>query len=216
MIQRTWKNTPRPITDDMSKLEQIQCDVLFAPSVEEMYSLHEQWHLNIGELEYLLEGKSRPGHYQGVTQVVNKLFNIVQPDIAFFGQKDYQQFLVITRMVELLKLPVKLVMCPIEREADGLALSSRNIHLTAADRQHALILSKTLEWTSAHFETASIEELKQKAEAAIAGVPGVQLDYFEIADAATLHAANAGTHKAVALVAAKVGGTRLIDNILIK
>jgi pantoate--beta-alanine ligase len=114
---------PRPIESDIAKLEGAGCDVLFNPEVSEMYAGNEQWHLNIGELESLLEGASRPGHYQGVTQVVNKLFDIVQPDLAFFGQKDYQQYLVINKMIELLNLPVKLVMCPIEREPDGLAMS---------------------------------------------------------------------------------------------
>ena len=124
-----------------------------------MYAGNEQWHLDIGELEHLLEGKFRPGHYQGVTQVVYKLFDIVKPDIAFFGQKDYQQFLVISKMVELLNLPVKLVMCPIQREADGLAMSSRNIHLSADDRQHALILSKTLNWLKQNFDQNKIADL---------------------------------------------------------
>ncbi len=104
---------PRTITADTKLLEQVNCDILFNPAVNEIYDDNEQWHLNIGQLEHLLEGKFRPGHYQGVTQVVYKLFNIVKPDAAFFGQKDYQQFLIISKMVELLNMPVKLVMCPI-------------------------------------------------------------------------------------------------------
>jgi pantoate--beta-alanine ligase len=206
---------PRPIHSDIEKLEQVNCDVLFNPEVSEMYAGNEQWHLNIGELENLLEGGSRPGHYQGVTQVVNKLFDIVKPDIAFFGQKDYQQFLVISRMVKLLHLPVKLVMCPIQREADGLAMSSRNIHLTANDREHALILSKTLNWVKDHFDADKISELKNQAEATISNEADVELAYFEIADGDTLHPANKDTKNIVALVAAKVGNTRLIDNVLI-
>jgi pantoate--beta-alanine ligase len=207
---------PRPIESDIEKLEQVNCDVLFNPEVAEMYAGNEQWHLNIGELENLLEGGSRPGHYQGVTQVVNKLFDIVKPDTAFFGQKDYQQFLVISRMVKLLQLPVKLVMCPIQREADGLAMSSRNIHLTADDRQHALILSKTLNWVKDHFDADKIPELKNQAEATINNESDVELAYFEIADGDTLHPANKDTKNIVALVAARVGNTRLIDNVLIK
>ena len=137
---------PRPIASDIEKLEAAGCHVLFNPEVKEMYAENEQWHLELGELEHLLEGKYRPGHYQGVTQVVFKLFDIVKPDYAFFGQKDYQQFLVISKMVQLLNLPVKLVMCQIEREPNGLAMSSRNIHLSAEDEKHALVLSKTLNW----------------------------------------------------------------------
>lgn len=206
---------PRPIESDIAKLEGAGCDVLFNPEVNEMYAGNEQWHLAIGELETLLEGASRPGHYQGVTQVVNKLFDIVQPDLAFFGQKDYQQYLVISRMIELLHLPVKLVMCPIEREPDGLAMSSRNIHLSPDDRQHALVLSKTLNWLKAHFDRNNISQLKTEAEAMIGAEPGVQLDYLAIADGNTLRPAAAQTDSIVALVAAKVGNTRLIDNVVL-
>jgi pantoate--beta-alanine ligase len=212
---RDLEKYPRPIAADIQKLEQVSCDILFEPAVNEMYADNEHWHLQIGELEHLLEGASRPGHYQGVMQIVNKLFDIVKPDVAFFGQKDYQQVLVITKMVELLGLPVKLVMCPIEREADGLAMSSRNVHLSVADRQHALILSKTLKSIKQKFDSSRISELKHAAEESIAAEPGVELSYFEIADAETLHPATASTTHVVALVAAKVGKTRLIDNVVI-
>lgn len=207
---------PRPIQADMQKLEAAGCDILFNPEVHEMYAGNEKWHLNLGPLEGLLEGKFRPGHYQGVTQVVFKLFNIVKPDIALFGQKDYQQFLVISKMVELLNLPVKLVMCPIVRETDGLAMSSRNIHLTAEDRRHALILSKTLNKVKRYFDPEKIAELKNQAERDIAAEPGTVLAYFEIADGETLLPANKNTGNVVALVAATVGKTRLIDNVVIK
>ena len=212
---RDLEKYPRPIAADIQKLEQVHCDILFEPPVTEMYANNEHWHLNIGQLEHLLEGASRPGHYQGVTQVVNKLFNIVKPDVAFFGQKDYQQFLVITKMVELLQLPVKLVMCPIERETDGLAMSSRNVHLSATDRQHALILSKTLNWFSENVNRLGIEEAVNQSKKMISAEPGVTLDYFEAANAEDLHPAKQGDGNIVALVAAKVGNTRLIDNILL-
>jgi pantoate--beta-alanine ligase len=206
---------PRPIEADIKMLEQVKCDVLFNPAVTEIYDGNEQWHLNIGGLEHLLEGKFRPGHYQGVTQVVYKLFNIVKPDVAFFGQKDYQQFLIISKMVELLNIPVKLVMCPIMRENDGLAMSSRNIHLTADDHKHALILSKTLNWVKRNFDSNKIPQLKKEAELMISKEPGVELDYFEIADGDTLHPADKNTKNIIALVAAKVGKTRLIDNVVL-
>ncbi|HTI60460.1 pantoate--beta-alanine ligase [Mucilaginibacter sp.] len=203
---------PRPIQSDIEKLEQAGCDILFNPEVNEMYAGNEQWHLDLGELEHLLEGKFRPGHYQGVTQVVYKLFDIVKPDMAFFGQKDYQQFLVIQKMADMLNLPVKLVMCPILREPDGLAMSSRNIHLSAEDRRRALVLSKTLNWVKENFNTASIDSLQQESAAMISAEPGVSLEYFEIADGRDLHPATADSRTIVALVAAKVGNTRLIDN----
>jgi len=206
---------PRPIAHDTQMLEQAGCDILFNPEVGEMYADNEHWHLDLGELEHLLEGKFRPGHYQGVTQVVYKLFNILKPDTAYFGQKDYQQFMVITKMVELLNLPVKLVMCPILREEDGLAMSSRNIHLTAADRLHSLVLSKTLNWVKENFDSNNIIELQNKAAEAINAEDGVSLEYFELADGDSLHPANQATKNVVALVAARVGKTRLIDNVLI-
>jgi pantoate--beta-alanine ligase len=206
---------PRPILDDIKKLEQVNCDILFNPAVGELYAGNESWHLNIGQLEGMLEGKFRPGHYQGVTQVVHKLFDIIKPDTAYFGQKDYQQFLVISRMVAQMSMPVKLVMCPIQREPDGLAMSSRNIHLTPDDRQHALILSKTLNWVKQNFNPNNVLRLKHDAEKTISNEPGVELAYFEIADADTLQPADNNTKKTVALVAAKVGKTRLIDNVLI-
>jgi pantoate--beta-alanine ligase len=206
---------PRPIADDIQKLEQAGCDILFNPEVNEIYAHHEQWHLNIGELEHLLEGKFRPGHYQGVTQVVYKLFNIIKPDNAYFGQKDYQQVMVISKMVQLLNMPVKLVMCPILREPDGLAMSSRNIHLTADDRRHSLILSKTLNRVKDNFDSSKIAEIKAEAEQLISNEPGVELEYLEIVDGDTLHPANQNTKKIVVLVAARVGKTRLIDNVII-
>ncbi|MGY3214886.1 pantoate--beta-alanine ligase [Mucilaginibacter sp. HD30] len=212
---RDLEKYPRPIAADIQKLEQVKADILFEPAVNEMYADNEHWHLQIGDLEHLLEGASRPGHYQGVTQVVNKLFNIVKPDVAFFGQKDYQQFLVITKMVDLLHLHVKLVMCPIERETDGLAMSSRNVHLSAADRQHALILSKTLNWFAKNVGRTGIEQAVAECKKMIHAQPGVHLDYFEAANPDTLRPAQQGDTNLVALVAAKVGNTRLIDNVII-
>ena len=206
---------PRTIEADIKLLQNNNCDILFNPSVEEIYDINEQWHLDLGDLEFLLEGKTRPGHYQGVTQIVYKLFKIVKPDFAYFGQKDFQQFKVISTMVKKLEFDVKLIMCPIMREFDGLAMSSRNIHLTPNDHKHALILSKTLVLIKNKFDRNKIQELKQEAFKLIHDEPGVEPDYFEIVDADTLHPANENTPNIVALVAAKVGKTRLIDNIVI-
>lgn len=206
---------PRPIEQDIQKLEQAGCDILFNPEVSEMYAGNEQWHLDIGELEFLLEGKFRPGHYQGVTQVVFKLLDIVKPDVALFGQKDYQQFKVIARMVELLNLPVKLIMCPILRDDDGLAMSSRNVHLSITERQQALVLSKALFWLMDNFNPANIAQSQEKAADIIKQQDGVDLEYLEIADGETLHPATLSSKTYVALVAARVGKTRLIDNVLL-
>jgi pantoate--beta-alanine ligase len=148
-------------------------------------------------------------------QVVYKLFDIVKPDAAFFGQKDYQQVLVIRKMVELLNLSVKLVMCPILREADGLAMSSRNIHLSVDERQHALILFKTLNWLKENFDRRKIQSLTRECEMLIRTEHGAELEYFKIVDGDNLHPANQNTQNIVALVAARVGKTRLIDNVLL-
>lgn len=206
---------PRPIEADMAKLEAAGCDVLFAPEVSEMYDNNEQWHLDIGPLEHLLEGEFRPGHYQGVMQVVYKLLNIVKPDTLYMGQKDYQQFLVVQRMVELLKLQVNMVMCPIEREADGLAMSSRNVHLSDAERRRASVLSKTLNYIKDHFDIHNEAELEEQAMEMLAAEEGVEPEYFRIVDGRTLYPATSASTSVVALTAAKVGKTRLIDNVLI-
>lgn len=206
---------PRPIESDIEKLTLAGCDILFNPGVHDMYAGNEQWHLDLGELEHLLEGKFRPGHYQGVTQVVYKLFDIVKPDLAFFGQKDYQQFMIIQRMVDLLHLPVKLVMCPILREPDGLAMSSRNIHLSPADRQHALVLSRTLFWLKENFDPQRTGTFQKECWDKISAEDDVKPEYFEIVDGSNLLPVSAGAKTIVALVVAKVGNTRLIDNVVI-
>jgi pantoate--beta-alanine ligase len=206
---------PRPIAHDIQMLTEAGCDVLFMPSVSEMYVPGETWHIEIGPIEDLLEGKYRPGHYQGVTQVVYKLFSIIEPDYAFFGQKDYQQVMVIRRMVELMQLPVKLIMCPIIREEGGLAMSSRNVHLSAKEHEDSLILSKILQLVKQKFDKQNLGSIAQMAIDQLTAHPAIKLDYFEIADAATLLPADAHTEKTIALVAAKVGNTRLIDNIIL-
>lgn len=207
---------PRPVEHDIKMLEQAGCDLVFMPSVQEMYPQQEQWHIDLGSAEFLLEGAYRKGHYQGVTQIVKKLFDAVQPHKAMFGQKDYQQVLMIQNMVHYFNLPIQIVTCPIIREADGLAMSSRNIHLSAADREHALVLSKALQYVKDHFEKESFDALEEHATAMISNTPGVELDYFSIVDGTTLEKQNIKTAKnLVALVAAKVGHTRLIDNVLL-
>ena len=208
---------PRPVEADVEKLNAVNCDILFMPSVAEMYQAGEAWHIELGYLETILEGRYRPGHYQGVTQIVKKLFDVVNPDKAFFGQKDFQQVMVLRKMVEILNLPVKLVMCPIKREADGLALSSRNIHLSREEHQLALSLSSALSYVKDNFEYKDLESLKKEAEALLLRPAEVELDYFVICDAETLlPAPSKEVQNIIALVAARVGKTRLIDNMMIK
>lgn len=207
---------PRPISKDMEKLENAACDVLFMPEVEEMYAENEKWHIDLEGLDEVLEGKQRPGHYQGVTQIVNKLFDCVAPNKAYFGQKDFQQFLVIRKMVEKLNLPVQLVMCPIIREEDGLAMSSRNIRLSAQERKNALALNRVLHWMEANFDKLELKDLKEQATDQLKSSPGIELEYLEICDTHNLHSStNKSTGPLVALVAARLGETRLIDNIIL-
>lgn len=211
---------PRPLEHDIKMLYDAGCNVVFMPSVKEMYPSFptpENWQIDLGPAEFLLEGEFRKGHYQGVTQIVKKLFDAVQPDVAFFGQKDFQQVLMIKNMVKYFNMEVEIVSCPIIREEDGLAMSSRNIHLSLTDRENALVLSKALTYVATHFDQADLPTLLATAKTMINETPGVVLDYFTIADGETLlPIENKAAAHPVALVAAKVGETRLIDNVLLK
>jgi pantoate--beta-alanine ligase len=207
---------PRPLEHDIKMLQDAGCDVVFMPSVTEMYPKPEAWHIDLGPAEYLLEGEFRKGHYQGVTQIVKKLFDAVKPQIAYFGQKDFQQVLMIQTMVAHFQLPIEIVSCPIIREDDGLAMSSRNIHLSADDRKNALILHEALNYVANNYKSTSVEDLVDHAKKMITETKGVELDYFTIANGATLLPETDKNAKGiVALVAAKVGQTRLIDNMLL-
>lgn len=212
------KKYPRPIEQDIAKLEKVQCDVLFMPEVEEMYAKGEVWHIDLGGLDSLLEGAFRPGHFQGVTQIVKKLFDLVQPDVACFGQKDYQQYLVIQKMVELLAIPVELRMCPIMRENNGLAMSSRNVRLTDVGREQALAIYKSLNYLTEHLTCDAIEVVKEEAINFLKKSDGIEFEYLEICNLETLLPVVDCkiSSKVIALVAAGVDGVRLIDNMLIE
>ncbi|MDQ1141243.1 pantoate--beta-alanine ligase [Pedobacter agri] len=210
---------PRPIEHDLAMLNEAGCSGVFMPNIAEMYpqGADENWHIDLGKAEFLLEGEFRKGHYQGVTQIVKKLFDAVEPDVAMFGQKDFQQVLMIKNMLAYFHLPIKIITCPIIREDDGLAMSSRNIHLSPVDRENSLVLSKSLQYVTDHFNEFSLDELEEKAKRFYQGIEGVELDYFTIANGDTLEKAKSKNENSlVALVAAKVGSTRLIDNMIIK
>jgi pantoate--beta-alanine ligase len=214
--QKDLDRYPRPLEHDIKMLEEAGCDVVFMPAVEEMYPEAENWHIDLGPAEFVLEGEFRKGHYQGVTQIVKKLFDAVNPDIAFFGQKDFQQVLMIKNMVSHFNLPVEIVSCPIIREEDGLAMSSRNIHLSANDRKNALVLSRALNYVKDNYNTEPVDLLVNQAKDMITSTEGVVLDYFTIANKETLlPEGDKASGELVALVAAKVGDTRLIDNTLL-
>jgi len=209
---------PRPIEKDIDHLEQAGCDLLFMPEVEEMYGEGEEWYLDLEGLDTVLEGAFRPGHFQGVTQIVKKLFDIVKPDVACFGQKDYQQFLVIEKMIQLLKIPVELKLCPTVREASGLAMSSRNVRLSDEGRNQALVIYRSLLYLKHHIMRDTIEKCRAEAIKILESVADLKLEYVEICNLDSLkpltdHAPN---DTAIALIAVWIEGVRLIDNMIIK
>ncbi|QMW01099.1 pantoate--beta-alanine ligase [Spirosoma foliorum] len=208
---------PRTLEEDSLQLQAAGCDVVFAPSVAEMYPESPGIRLNFGELETMLEGAFRPGHFNGVGIVVSKLFNIVQPKRAYFGQKDLQQVAVIRRLIRDLSFPIELIRCPTVREADGLAMSSRNRNLTPFEREQAPTLFQSL--TLAH-ELLTEGHSPAQAKAAVTGIfssnPNFRLEYVEIVNADTLQIANevlAPGQTAICL-AAHLGKVRLIDNLV--
>jgi pantoate--beta-alanine ligase len=207
---------PRTLEADGAKLEQVGTDLLFAPPVEVMYPrpAAEQTRVEVPGLSDLLCGASRPGHFVGVATIVCKLFNLVQPDIAVFGKKDYQQLMVIRRMVEDLDLPIEIVGLDTVREADGLAMSSRNGYLTSEERAQAPLLYQTLRQTAERIVAGEtdMEALTGQAEQALrAG--GFRPDYFTVRRASDLRDVSAEDRELVILAAAYLGQARLIDNL---
>ena len=209
---------PRSFERDCQMLEREGVEFVFAPSVEEMYPAGAMTWVTVEEMSGKLDGRSRPGHFRGVTTVVAKLFHIVEPDRAFFGQKDAAQVAIIRRMVRDLNLPVEIVVCPIVREGDGLAMSSRNAYLDREQRRQALVLPRSL----MRVEQAAAAGERDRSKLIAAGretieeEPRVRLDYLEIVDPDTLDAVDDISAGALVAVAAYVGTTRLIDNVVLK
>jgi len=208
---------PRPFERDRELLEKEGVDLLFAPSGEEMYPGGAATWVTVEELSGKLDGRSRPGHFRGVTTIVAKLFHAVEPDAAFFGQKDAAQAAIIRRMVRDLNFPVEIVVCPIVREPDGLAMSSRNAYLDPLQRKQALVLQRSLMLVKQMAGGGKYDaaQLVAAAKELVVGEPGVRLDYFEIVDPDSLDPVNDLSKGALGAVAAFVGTTRLIDNILL-
>lgn len=208
---------PRSFERDCQMLEQEGVDVVFAPSVEEMYPGGAVTFVTVEGLSEKLCGRSRPGHFRGVTTVVSKLFNAAEPDKAFFGQKDAAQVAIIQRMVRDLNTPVEIVVCPIVREPDGLAMSSRNAYLDPQQRKSALVLSRSLKLVEQLFaqDERDAGKLIAGGKNAFAEEPSVRLDYFELVDTENLDLIQTVTGTALVAVAAFVGTTRLIDNIVL-
>jgi pantoate--beta-alanine ligase len=209
---------PRSFERDRDLLQSEGVELLFAPAAEEMYPAGAVTWVTVEELSNKLDGRSRPGHFRGVTTVVSKLFHIVEPDVAFFGQKDAAQVAIIRRMVRDLNLPVHITVCPIVREPDGLAMSSRNAYLDPEQRKEALVLQRSLLVVQQLIEQGenSADNLIVAGRQEFAGKPSVRLDYFEIVNPDTLDPIQAIEDHALIAVAAYVGSTRLIDNLLIR
>lgn len=209
---------PRSFDRDRELLEREAVDFLFAPSVDEMYPAQEIAWVTVEDLSSKLDGRSRPGHFRGVTTVVSKLFHIVEPDLAFFGQKDAAQLAIIRRMVRDLNFPVEIVACPIVREPDGLAMSSRNAYLSPAERKQALVLHRSLLRVKQLMDRGERQagKLRNAGRDELSSEPGARLDYFEIVNPDTLDPVEEISQATLVAVAAYVGPTRLIDNLLLK
>ena len=208
---------PRSFERDRDLLEREGVELLFAPPVEEMYPAGAVTWVTVEELSNKLDGRSRPGHFRGVTTVVAKLFHIVEPDAAFFGQKDAAQLAIIRHMVRDLNLPVKIVACPIVREPDGLAMSSRNAYLDPQQRRQGLALHRSLEQVRRLVGAGerSAARLAAAGRAEFTTENTIRLDYFEIVNPDTLDPVEDVSGGALVAVAALVGTTRLIDNVLL-
>ena len=210
-------NYPVKIEEDLKIIEEIGGDLTFLPTPSEIYPKGFNTVLEVEELDKELCGATRPGHFRGVCTVVNKLFNIVDPARAYFGEKDYQQLAIIKRMVEDLNIPVEIRGCPIVRDNRGLALSSRNARLSEEEREKALILSKVLKELRSNVENGEKDTAKliRCAVESIEKIPEVRVDYFEVVDKDTLQRVEVADSEVLAAAAVFIGKIRLIDNILV-
>lgn len=207
---------PRNLDADVSLLEKTGCFAIFAPDVDEMYNNNEKntlFDFDFEGLDKVMEGKFRPGHFNGVVQVVSKLFDFVKPDNAYFGEKDFQQLAIIHLMTKRLGYAVRIIDCAIVREKSGLAMSSRNERLTAEQRLTAVEISRILFESKQHASDHTPVETKEFVETEIKKINGLTIEYFEISDAATLQPVNNWTKPTVGCIAVFCGEVRLIDNI---
>lgn len=209
------KKYPRTLEADCRLLDECGASIAFAPSVEEVYPEPDTRQFSFAPLDTVMEGRYRPGHFNGVCQVVSKLFDMVKPDRAYFGEKDFQQLAIIREMVRQMHFPLHIVGCPIVREADGLALSSRNSLLTPEQRTQALQISQTLFASRDYAKEHTVEETRRFVEDRIDRAPGLRLEYFELVDGNTLQsiARWEDTDYPVGCITVFCGDVRLIDNI---
>ncbi len=210
---------PRPIENDIDMLQSVNCDILFLPEVNEMYSNNEVWDHSFGEIETLWEGAMRPGHFKGVAQIVYKLLSLVHPNKSYFGQKDYQQTVIVKKLCKDFSLSTEIIVCKVIREANGLAMSSRNIRLSETERQEAskiyeaLISSKMLVQQKVY----NISYIIEQATAKLLEINNVTLEYISIVDAENMLEVSEinENSKQLMIIALRIGNTRLIDNMFI-
>ncbi|MFC1738718.1 pantoate--beta-alanine ligase, partial [Planctomycetota bacterium] len=212
-----YKKYPRPIDEDLDTCKELSVDVVFLPTQNEIYPAENLTWVNVEKLTEPLCGQFRYGHFRGVTTVCIKLFNIVHPDLAFFGQKDAQQAIVIKRMVADLNMPLQIVVCPTVRQPGGLAVSSRNKYLTDQQRKDAALIFKSLQKSRQMIETGvtDIETVITEMQKILTQAPSIQVQYVSILDVEKLEKIDKVAGKILVAVAVKIGSTRLIDNIMI-
>jgi pantoate--beta-alanine ligase len=209
---------PRTLDKDTQLLKEVRCDVLFAPETRELYPSKSTLTLDFGPLDKVMEGEFRPGHFSGVGLVVSKLFNIVEPDNAYFGQKDWQQFAVISKLVEELNFPLKLHSVATLRESDGLALSSRNLRLSEPQRKVASVFYRALTLAKQNLQSGhEISAVRKQVKEVVENEDGVKLEYFEIADSKNLNVLENvdKANRPILCIAGFVGEVRLIDNLFL-
>ncbi|MBD79330.1 MAG: pantoate--beta-alanine ligase [Crocinitomicaceae bacterium] len=206
---------PRNLSEDVEKLKSVGCDLLFYPSNEAIYPQgYKLINIDLDDLENVLEGKYRPGHFDGVVTVVSRFFQIIEPNQAYFGEKDYQQLLIVQKVADSVSREIKIVPCPIEREVGGLAMSSRNKRLSDKQKLEAQVLSKVLEQSRSKIKKWSISETENWAIKQLNQNSNLELEYFKIVDQDNLKVVKLqGKEGLRAFVAAMIGGVRLIDNM---
>ncbi|MEI7594331.1 MAG: pantoate--beta-alanine ligase [Bacteroidota bacterium] len=216
--KKDFEKYPRTNDSDIFLLKHAECDAVFIPSVNEMYPEEVNMVYNFGILENVMEGRFRPGHFNGVAIVVKRLFELVPADKSFFGEKDFQQLLIIKDLVKQLNLKMEIIGCPIVREPDGLAMSSRNVRLSEDERKEASNINKILSEAKGKYKNLDINLLKAEVESKISSFPKMKLDYFEIVNRNTLEPVENWDdyEELIECIAVFVGEVRLIDNMFIK
>jgi pantoate--beta-alanine ligase len=206
---------PRILEDDIEKLNKVKCDIVFTPDESDMYPEEDKRQFDFGNLDKVMEGKHRPGHFRGVALIVSKLFEMVKPDRSYFGEKDFQQVAIIKYITKQLKFDIEIVSCPIIRENDGLAMSSRNMLLTSEQRKNVSLISETLFEAKKFAKNNSVSETKDWVIRTINANPLLKVEYFDIVDSEKLESIESWSQNAdkVGCIAVHVGNIRLIDNV---